>query len=120
LTPKFGAEVSGIQLHKLNTSERQQLALYVAQRGVVAFRDQDFQDQDPEWMLNDWGSFFGRLHIHPTSGHPKDYPHFHLVYRDGSKSFNFETSDRFTSSVWHSDVSLAMLCDEIKADIRGR
>ncbi|KAJ9104943.1 hypothetical protein QFC19_003738 [Naganishia cerealis] len=105
LTPRFGAEVSGIQLHKLSATEKQQLALYVAQRGVVAFRDQDFQDQSPEWMLQDWGSFFGRLHIHPTSGHPKGYPEFHLVYRDAGKTFNYEFSDRFTSSVWHSDVT---------------
>ncbi|KAJ9092914.1 hypothetical protein QFC21_006626 [Naganishia friedmannii] len=105
LTPRFGAEVSGIQLHKLTPTERQQLALFVAQRGVVAFRDQDFQDQSPEWMLQDWGSFFGRLHIHPTSGHPKGYPEFHLVYRDAGKTLNYEFSDRFTSSVWHSDVT---------------
>lgn len=56
-------------------------------------------------MLQDWGSFFGRLHIHPTSGHPKGYPEFHLVYRDAGKTLNYEFSDRFTSSVWHSDVS---------------
>ncbi|KAI5448906.1 hypothetical protein NCC49_006022 [Naganishia albida] len=105
LTPRFGAEVSGIQLHLLSPREKQQLALFVAQRGVVAFRDQDFQDQQPEWMLNEWGSFFGRLHIHPTSGHPKGYPEFHLVYKDAGKTFNFETGDRFTSSVWHSDVT---------------
>lgn len=34
---------------------RSQLALFVAQRGVVAFRNQDFIDQDPEWQLNEWG-----------------------------------------------------------------
>lgn len=22
-----------------------------------------------------------RLHVHPTSGHPKDYPQIHLVYK---------------------------------------
>lgn len=35
LTPEFGSEVQGIQLHKLDDKGRQQLALYVAQRGVV-------------------------------------------------------------------------------------
>ncbi|WWD19460.1 hypothetical protein CI109_103920 [Kwoniella shandongensis] len=105
LSPRFGSDVSGIQLHTLDTRGRQQLARFVAERGVVVFRDQDFIDQPPEWLLNDWGSFFGRLHIHPTSGHPKDYPEIHLVYRDMSKSFNYEFNDRFTSSVWHSDVT---------------
>lgn len=32
-----------------------QLALFVAQRGVVVFREQDFVDQSPEWQLNEWG-----------------------------------------------------------------
>jgi sulfonate dioxygenase len=35
LTPDFGSEVSGIQLHQLDAVGRQQLALYVARRGVV-------------------------------------------------------------------------------------
>lgn len=35
LTPQFGTEVTGVQLHKLDERGRQQLALYVAQRGVV-------------------------------------------------------------------------------------
>lgn len=48
--------------------------------------------------------FFGRLHIHPCSGAPKDYPEFHLVYRDGKSVFNYEQDTRLTSSVWHSDV----------------
>lgn len=38
LTPDFATEVTGVQLHKLDTAGRQQLALYVAQRGVVVGR----------------------------------------------------------------------------------
>ena len=79
LTPQFGSDVSGIQLHKLDKRGREQLALWVAQRGVVAFRDQDFIDQDPEWLIKNWGAFFGRPHIHPTSGAPEGFPEFHLV-----------------------------------------
>ncbi|KAM0746944.1 TauD-domain-containing protein [Meredithblackwellia eburnea MCA 4105] len=105
LTPAFGSEVTGIQLHKLTNRERDQLALWVAQRGVVAFRDQEFIDQEPEWQLYDWGKYWGRLHIHPTSGQPKEFPEFHLVYRDAAKTWNFEEKDRVTSTVWHSDVS---------------
>lgn len=115
LTPDFGSEVSGVQLHKLDAAGRQQLALYVAQRGVVAFRDQDFIDQDPSWQVNDWGSFFGRNHIHPTSGQPKGYPELHLVYRawgedpgDGLDKRSGSSSappGRVSSVGWHSDVS---------------
>lgn len=79
LTPRLGSEVKGVQLNKLDDEGRQQLALFVAQRGVVAFRDQDFIDEDPEWQIWNWGKFFGRPHIHPVSGHPKGIPEFHLV-----------------------------------------
>jgi len=105
LTPKFGSEVEGVQLSKLDARGKSQLALFVAQRGVVVFRDQDFLDQTPEWMLHEWGSTFGRLHIHPTSGQPKDYPEFHLVYRDGKETVKHEPSQSLSSSGWHSDVT---------------
>lgn len=105
LTPDFGSEISNLQLHLLTPRERSQLALYVAQRGVVAFRDQEFVDQPPEWQLEDWGRSFGRLHVHPTSGQPKEFPHLHLVYRDAKGTLNYETNERLTSSVWHSDVT---------------
>lgn len=44
LTANIGAEVSGIQLSKLNNAGKDELALFVAQHKVVAFRDQDFAD----------------------------------------------------------------------------
>ena len=50
---------------------------------------------------------FGRLHIHPTSGQPKDLPEYHLVYRDGLKKPGFAGYDpnKLSSSGWHSDVT---------------
>lgn len=61
-----------------------------------------------QFRLLTWGDpgrYFGRLHIHPTSGHPEGYPHLHLVYRDQKSSFNYEQSDRTVATTWHSDVS---------------
>ncbi|RSH89752.1 hypothetical protein EHS25_001738 [Saitozyma podzolica] len=106
LSPNFGSEVEGIQLSKLDQRAKSQLALFVAQRGIVVFRDQDFLDQPPEWQLNEWGSTFGRLHIHPTSGQPKDYPEFHLVYRDAKPKNDWVYDiQKLSSTVWHSDVT---------------
>jgi len=105
LTPNLGSEVQGINLAELSSSDRDQLALEVARRGLVVFRNQqDFIDRSPEFY-REWGSHFGRLHIHPTSGHPDGYPEIHLVYRDANSSFNFEIDDSITTTVWHSDVS---------------
>ncbi|TCD62044.1 hypothetical protein EIP91_007539 [Steccherinum ochraceum] len=105
LTPNLGSEIQGINLATLDNIGRDQLALEVARRGVVAFRDQqDFIDRGPDFYL-EWGRYFGRLHIHPTSGHPEGYPELHLVYRDANTTFNYELHDSITTTLWHSDVS---------------
>ncbi|TFK30380.1 TauD-domain-containing protein [Coprinopsis marcescibilis] len=105
ITPNLGTEVRGVSLAALDANGRDQLALEVARRGLVVFRDQqDFIDSGPEFYLG-WGRHFGRLHVHPTSGHPKGYPEFHLVYRDAKSTFNFEVDESITSTIWHSDVS---------------
>jgi sulfonate dioxygenase len=41
LTPYIGTELKGIQLSQLSDSQRDELALLVAERGVVFLRDQD-------------------------------------------------------------------------------
>lgn len=105
LTPSLGTEIRGVNLATLTSDERDQVALEVAKRGLVVFRDQqEFIDRGPDFYL-EWGRHFGRLHIHPTSGHPEGYPELHLVYRDGNSTFNFHYDDSITSTVWHSDVS---------------
>ncbi|KAF7306550.1 TauD domain-containing protein [Mycena indigotica] len=105
LTPRLGTEVRGINLAELTADARDELALEVARRGLIVFRDQhDFIDRGPDFYKQ-WGSYFGRLHIHPTSGHPAGYPEVHLVYRDANSTFNFEIAESTTSTFWHSDVS---------------
>ncbi|KAI9685342.1 MAG: hypothetical protein M1820_010813 [Bogoriella megaspora] len=41
LNPNFGLELKGIQLNSLTNAQRDELALLVAERGVVFVRDQD-------------------------------------------------------------------------------
>ena len=50
MTPNIGTEVRGIQLSQLTDKQKDEMALYVAERGVVVFRDQDFVDQGIEWL----------------------------------------------------------------------
>lgn len=81
------------------------MALLVAQRKVVAFRDQDFADLPIQEAL-DWGSYFGRHHIHPTSGNPEGYPEVHLVHKHGNNSeFEAFLANRNSTVSWHSDVT---------------
>ncbi|KAI1403583.1 TauD-domain-containing protein [Hypoxylon fuscum] len=105
LTPTIGTEVRGVQLSSLSNAGKDQLARYVAERKVVAFRGQDFADLPIAEALK-FGGYFGRHHIHPTSGSPSGYPEIHLVHRgEGDKSHETFFSDRTSSVAWHSDVS---------------
>lgn len=63
ITPVIGTEVRGLQLSRLNDQQRDELALLIADRGVVVFRDQDFKDIGIE-KQKEFGQYFGPLHIH--------------------------------------------------------
>lgn len=105
LTPSIGTEVRGVQLSKLSNAGKDQLARLVAERKVVAFRDQDFADLPIQEAL-DFGGYFGPHHIHPTSGSPENYPEVHVVHRGaGDTSFDKFFENRTSSVFWHSDVS---------------
>jgi sulfonate dioxygenase len=77
----------------------------VAQKKVVAFRDQDFASLPIAKALA-FGAYFGRLHIHPTSGAPAGYPEIHVVHRGAEDTSAQEFfSNRTNSIAWHTDVS---------------
>lgn len=106
ITPYIGSEVRGVQLSQLTDTGKDQLALFVAQRKVVAFRDQDFASLPIEKAL-EFGGYFGRHHIHPTSGAPKGHPEIHLVHRGADDNSFLKTflHEHTNSVTWHSDVS---------------
>jgi sulfonate dioxygenase len=103
LEPKIGSEISGIQLHELSDAQKDELALLVAERGVVFFRDQDITiDQQL-----DLGRYYGPLHIHQNYGHPEGYPEVHVVHNtvEGSSAFLKEYLLLDPNNEWHSDVT---------------
>ncbi|KAG6165855.1 hypothetical protein E4U11_008619 [Claviceps purpurea] len=105
LTPTIGSEVAGIQLSSLTDAGKDELAHFVAKRKVVAFRKQDFAELPIADALK-YGAYFGRHHIHPTSGAPEGFPEIHLVHRGKNDKGAAEFFEERTSSVaWHSDVS---------------
>ena len=77
LSPYLGTEVKGTQISKLSKEGLDELALFVAERKVVLFRDQDFKDLTPERQI-DIARHFGPIQRHPTSGNVKGYPEFHV------------------------------------------
>ncbi|KAL4861965.1 hypothetical protein BDV12DRAFT_207634 [Aspergillus spectabilis] len=95
LTPEIGTELSGLQLTSLTDEQKNDLALLVAERGVVFLRD---QEMDVHEQI-EFASYFGDLHIHQMAGIIPDLPWVHPIYKD-------ETAVNGRShQIWHSDVS---------------
>ena len=98
LTANIGAEVRGVQLSKLNNAGKDELALLVAQKKVVAFRDQDFADLPIQEAL-DFAEYYGPSHIHQASGAPKGFPKVHLVHRSADDTTAYDFFQERTNSI---------------------
>ncbi|KIJ56389.1 hypothetical protein M422DRAFT_23665 [Sphaerobolus stellatus SS14] len=106
LNPHIGTVVKNVQISQLNKDGLDELALLVAERKLVLFRDQDFKDIGPERQI-EIASHFGPIHRHPTSGNLKGFPEFHVVYRDPKHDEirEYFGANRLSQLSWHSDVS---------------
>ncbi|RLN94811.1 hypothetical protein BBJ28_00026908, partial [Nothophytophthora sp. Chile5] len=102
LAPKIGTELAGIQLHELTDVQKDELALLVAERGVVFFRDQEITiDQQLEL-----GRYYGPLHVHQNLGHPEKYPEVLVVENSVESSERIIKRQMYDpDNAWHSDVS---------------
>ncbi|KNZ81744.1 Alpha-ketoglutarate-dependent sulfonate dioxygenase [Termitomyces sp. J132] len=100
LTPAIGTEILGIDLRQLSDAQKDELALLVAERGVVFFRDQEINIQQQLGLAR----HFGPLHKHATTPIPKNgLEEVHVVYNDASRRPNPAAFTKL--ELWHSDVS---------------
>jgi len=101
LTPAIGTELYGVDLRQLSEEQKDQLALLVAERGVVFFQGQDLTIQEQLRL----GRHFGPLHKHATTPLPKEdgLEEVHVVYNDGSR--RADTTAFSKIELWHSDVT---------------
>ncbi|TMW65268.1 hypothetical protein Poli38472_009435 [Pythium oligandrum] len=102
LAPKIGTEISGVQLHELTDAQKDELALLIAERGVVFFRDQEIN------MVQqlELGRYWGPLHTHENLGHPEGNPEVVVVENTLEQSEAFLKKQIYEPfNEWHSDVS---------------
>ncbi|KAL6700786.1 putative alpha-ketoglutarate-dependent sulfonate dioxygenase [Trichoderma pleuroticola] len=93
VTPIIGTELKGVQLSKLTDQQKDELALLVAERGVVFFRDQDITlDQQHELA-----SYYGIQDRDPNQQDPK---HVTIIGRGG----NARAHGNYIAE-WHGDHS---------------
>ncbi|EPT01675.1 hypothetical protein FOMPIDRAFT_1059637 [Fomitopsis schrenkii] len=101
LTPTLGTEISGIDLRQLTDQQKDELALLIAERGVVFFRDQEISIREQLEL----GRYWGPLHKHATTPVPREpgLEEVHVVYNDASRRPDPTAFSKL--ELWHSDVS---------------
>ncbi|KAJ7095035.1 alpha-ketoglutarate-dependent taurine dioxygenase [Mycena epipterygia] len=108
ITPKMGTVLRNIQLSQLSDQAKDELALLISERKIVAFPDQDFLEAGPE-ALQKFMDYFGKRNYHPVSASLPGLPGFHVIHRDGKKpELDAFFSQKTTSCLWHQDVSYEM------------
>ena len=103
LTPGTGSLITGIQLSGLTRQAKDEVALFVAQRKVVAFRSQDFKNL-PIASIVDFCKYFGPLVIFPLGPYLPDRPEIHIAHNSVDDTrLRDSYSSRTTSMSWHAD-----------------
>ncbi|KAJ7903349.1 hypothetical protein B0H14DRAFT_3679612, partial [Mycena olivaceomarginata] len=104
LTPAIGTELLGIDLRQLSDTQKDELALLVAERGAVFFRDQEIDIHQQLDLARQVESYFGPLHKHATTPIPRNgLEEVHVVYNDSSRRPDPSSFSKL--ELWHTDVS---------------
>ncbi|KAJ7119716.1 alpha-ketoglutarate-dependent taurine dioxygenase [Mycena epipterygia] len=108
ISPKMGTILRNVQLTQLSDKGKDELALLISERKIVAFPEQDFIDIGPGAQQK-FMDYFGKRNYQPVSGSIPGYPGFHLIHRDGNKpEIDAFFAQKTTSCLWHQDVSYEM------------
>ncbi|KAK0637409.1 hypothetical protein B0T17DRAFT_456913, partial [Bombardia bombarda] len=101
LTAHIGTEVEGIQLKDLTAEQKDELALLIAERSVVFFRNQDISPQQQKEL----GEWYGEVEVHPQHPQVPGVPGASVIWPD---LFAQERKASFRrpggASAWHSDL----------------
>lgn len=104
LTTYIGTELVGIQIADLTDQQRDELALLVAERVVVFFRDQNLA---PQKQL-ELGKYWGQVEVHPKVPHVPGVEGTTVIWPklaslESKTQFGFKT--QFGTSLWHTDLT---------------
>lgn len=102
LSPHLGTEIVGLQLSQLSDVQKDELALLIAERTVVFFRDQHSLTPQAQ---RDLGAYFGELEVHPTTAQVPGLPGITIIWDKlkavDSSAFGFRNP--YTTQDWHTD-----------------
>ncbi|RDW64815.1 hypothetical protein BP6252_10466 [Coleophoma cylindrospora] len=101
LTNHIGTEIVGLQLKDLTDQQKDELALLIAERSVVFFRDQDLSPQQQKAL----GEHYGEVEVHPQVPHVPGVPGVTIIWpalmaTERKASFRQPGG----ASRWHTDL----------------
>lgn len=103
LTKHIGTEIVGLQLTELTNQQKDELALLIAERGVVFFRDQEL---DPKQQL-ELGQYYGEIEAHPMGPQVPGLAGVTVLWPDYNNQ-NYAQNAHFRkpggAARWHSDL----------------
>ncbi|ODQ80899.1 hypothetical protein BABINDRAFT_118021 [Babjeviella inositovora NRRL Y-12698] len=102
LTKHIGTEIVGLQLQALTDQQRDELALLIAERVVVFFRDQDLS---PQKQL-ELGEYYGQVEKHPQAVHVPGLPGITIIWPEYYYQTGVKNSFKRIgyTGVWHTDL----------------
>ncbi|GAA5953686.1 hypothetical protein JCM8115_004122 [Rhodotorula mucilaginosa] len=102
LSTNIGTEIVGLQLSQLSDQQKDELALLIAERTVVFFRDQDLSPA----QQRDLGAYFGQVEVHPSAPQVPGLPGVSIIWDElaaNKSSFGFRNP--FATQDWHTDLT---------------
>ena len=93
ITVFIGAEISDIDIGKVNTEEIKAIKQAWLKHKVLVFRDQNITREEHI----SFGKHFGQLEVHPFAPHPDNYPEIVKIISN--------EKIQYAASNWHSDVT---------------
>ncbi len=91
----------GLQLSELSDKQRDQLALLIAERTVVFFRDQHTLTPQAQ---RDLGQYFGELEVHPSAPHVPGVPGISIIWDKLTGSSDNGFRNPHGTQDWHTDL----------------
>ncbi|KIV98548.1 uncharacterized protein PV09_09645 [Verruconis gallopava] len=101
LTNYIGTEIRGLQLKDLTDQQKDELALLIAERSVVFFRDQDITPQQQREL----GEYYGEVEVHPQVAQVPGVVGVTVIWPDlqaTERAANFRNPGG--ASRWHTDL----------------
>ncbi|CUM67333.1 uncharacterized protein PRCAT00005026001 [Priceomyces carsonii] len=109
LTKHVGTEIVGLQLSELTDKQKDELALLIAERVVVFFRDQDLS---PQKQL-EIGRYFGQVEVHaqvprvPNALDGENLNGISVIWQDYARQNGLDLTFKRSiggNSQWHTDL----------------